>query len=630
MYVVGTAGHVDHGKSTLVKALTGIDPDRLQEEKDREMTIDLGFAWFALPDGQEISVVDVPGHERFIKNMLAGVGGIDLAMLVVAADESVMPQTREHLAILDLLQVTRGIAVLTKADLAEPDWLDLVEEEVAEALRGTTLEGAPVARVSAVTGQGLDELKLLLQGLLRETSPRKDLGRPRLAVDRAFTMTGFGAVVTGTLVDGSLSTGQEVELVPSGLRGRIRGLQSHRQHVDHVGPGRRVAVNVSGIGHDDIERGQVLTLRGWLHPTRTVDVRLRLTPWSPVPLKHNLGVTFHTGTSETLARVRLLDADELKPGQEAWAQLHLSEPVAVVKGDHFVIRSSEWTLGGGRIVDAAPRRHRRHQGAVLERLGVMAEGSPRELALEALAATEPADVAAVMRQANLSREDALAHLEALAEAGDVVPLGGKGIAGGAALVSRGGWERLKQDAARVLGGYHQSYPLRPGIPREELRNRLKVASAVFSQMLPALAADGVLVEEGAMARLPDHQVRLTPEQERSAAAYIQALESSPYSPPTDSPIDPHLLSALTDQRRVVRASDTVVFAASAYDDMTERVVAHLREKEKITVADVRDLFGTSRKYALTLLEHLDQRHITRRVGDERVLVGTPGAATGAR
>jgi selenocysteine-specific elongation factor len=623
MYVIGTAGHVDHGKSTLVKALTGIDPDRLQEEKDREMTIDLGFAWFKLPDGEEISVVDVPGHERFIKNMLAGVGGIDLAMLVVAADESVMPQTREHLAILDLLQVTRGLVALTKADLVEPDWLDLVEEEVRDALRGTTLEEAPMVRVSSVTGEGLDGLKLALQDLLQETEPRKDLGRPRLAVDRAFTMTGFGAVVTGTLVDGSLSTGQEVELVPSGRQGRIRGLQSHRQHMDGVGPGRRVAVNISGISHDDIQRGQVLTLRGWLRPTRTVDVRLRLTPSSPMPVKHNLVVTFHTGTSETAARVRLLDADELKPGQEAWAQVHLSSPVAVVKGDHFVIRSSEWTLGGGRIVDPAPRRHRRHQGAVLERLEVIAEGSPEELVLAALAAAEPANLATVVRQANLSRGDALAHLSALVEARDVVALGDRGVAGGAALMSRPGWERLKQDAARILGDYHRSYPLRAGIPREELRNRLKAPAPVFSQMLPALVTDGVLVEAGAMARAPEHRVRLTPEQERTALAYVQSLESSPFSPPTDSPIDPNLLGALADQGKVVRASDTVVFSATAYDEMTRRVVTHLREKEKITVADVRDLLGTSRKYALTLLEHLDQQHITRRVGDERVLMRAP-------
>ena len=260
MYVIGTAGHVDHGKSTLVKALTGIDPDRLQEEKDREMTIELGFAWFTLPSGREISVVDVPGHERFIKNMLAGVGGIDLAMLIVAADESVMPQTREHLAILDLVQVKRGIVVLTKADTVEEEWADLVRDEVAEALRGTTLEGAPMALVSAVTGQGLPELTALIDAMLVETVRREDIGRPRLSIDRSFIMPGFGTVVTGTLLDGALTVGQEVELLPSGLRRRIRGLQSHQHRIESVGPGNRVAVNLANTTQEEAERGQALTL----------------------------------------------------------------------------------------------------------------------------------------------------------------------------------------------------------------------------------------------------------------------------------------------------------------------------------------------------------------------------------
>ena len=301
MYVIGTAGHVDHGKSTLVKALTGIDPDRLQEEKDREMTIELGFAWLTLPSGREVSVVDVPGHERFIKNMLAGVGGIDLAMLVVAADESVMPQTREHLAILDLLEVKRGLVVVTKVDTVDQDWTELVKLEVEDVLKGTSLEGASMAEVSAITGQGVPALQVLLDSMLEQTTRREDLGRPRLSIDRSFVMPGFGTVVTGTLLDGSLTVGQEVELIPSGRKRRIRGLQSHQQKVESIGPGNRVAVNLANTTQDEAGRGEVLTMTGWLRPTRIADVRIRMISNAPQPIKHNLGVTFYTGTSENLA-----------------------------------------------------------------------------------------------------------------------------------------------------------------------------------------------------------------------------------------------------------------------------------------------------------------------------------------
>ena len=619
MYVIGTAGHVDHGKSTLVKALTSIDPDRLQEEKEREMTIELGFAWLTLPSGREVSVVDVPGHERFIKNMLAGVGGMDLAMLVVAANESVMPQTREHLAILDLLRVKKGLVVLSKTDLVDDEWLGLVKLEVADTLQGSSLEGGPIAPVSAATGQGLEELKTLLDRLLKETPPRRDLGRPRLAVDRAFTMTGFGTVVTGTLLDGSLAVGQEVALVPSGQKARIRGLQAHRQRVESIGPGRRVAVNLSGVGHDDVQRGEVLTTPGWLTPVRTVSSHLRLTPWAPHGVKHNLGVTFHVGTSETGARLRLLDAEELKPGQEGWAQLHLQHPLPLVKGDSFVIRSSQWTLGGGEVVEATPRRLRRFQPAALERLEVMDQGSIRELLLQVLGSGAPVEFAALIGQANIPQEEARQELEAMAGDGAILVLGGEGVGPGSQLFSADGWSLLREQAGNYLQTYHVQYPLRPGVAREELRERLKLAGPVFPRVLARLAADGVLEEEGPLVRAVEHRVRLTQDQENQAQAFVATLEEKPYAPPSDTTIAPELLGVLIAQNRVVRVKEGVVFSADAYRQMLERVVGHLREHGKITVADVRDMFGTSRKYALPLMEYLDQQQITRRTGDERVL-----------
>ncbi|HZU78032.1 MAG TPA: selenocysteine-specific translation elongation factor, partial [Dehalococcoidia bacterium] len=293
MYVLGTAGHVDHGKSTLVEALTGIDPDRLREEKERGMTIDLGFAWLTLPNGGEVSIVDVPGHERFIKNMLAGVGGIDLALLVVAADEGVMPQTREHLAILDLLGIHSGVVALTKADLVEQDWLELVQADVEETLAGTTLQGAPIVPCSAMTGQGLPELLAAIEAALAGTPAKRDIGRPRLPIDRAFTIAGFGTVVTGTLIDGSLRVGQELVVEPGRLRTRARGLQSHRQKVESLPPGTRAAVNVAGLATEELRRGMVLTTPGWLEPTIAVDVRLQAVRDLARPVRHNAQVTFH-------------------------------------------------------------------------------------------------------------------------------------------------------------------------------------------------------------------------------------------------------------------------------------------------------------------------------------------------
>ena len=620
MYVIGTAGHVDHGKSTLVKALTGIDPDRLREEKEREMTIELGFAWLTLPSGREVSIVDVPGHERFIKNMLAGVGGIDLAMLVVAADESVMPQTREHLAILDLLRVKKGLVVLTKRDLVDDEWLELVQLELEEALQGTSLEGAPTVAVSAAKGEGLEELKEALDRLLEVTPRRADLGRPRLAVDRSFTMSGFGAVVTGTLLDGSLSVGQEVELVPSGRRGRIRGLQSHRQSIESVGPGRRVAVNLSGVSHDEVFRGDVLTTPGWLTTSRMVSVELRLTRWAPHPVRHNLGVTFHAGTSETNARVRLLDVQELKPGEQGWAQLHLERPLPLVKGDHFIIRSAQWTLGGGQVVEVSRRRYRRLQPATIQRLEVMASGSPRELLMQSLGSGPPVTFESLVSQSNLPGDEVRRELQEMVQDGSAVLLSRESVGPGSSVASMAGWAQMKEQATRFLEAYHSQYPLRQGVAREELRGRLKLASGVFPHALKRLADEGVLEEEGPLVRTPEHQPRLTPAQEQAAAGYVQTLERQPYAPPTDMAIEPELLSALVAQGRVVRVGEGIVFAAEAYREMEGRVVEHLKEHGAITVANVRDLFGTTRKYALPLMEYLDQQHITRRTGDERVLV----------
>ena len=620
MYVIGTAGHVDHGKSTLVKALTDIDPDRLPEEKEREMTVDLGFAWMTLPSGREVSIVDVPGHERLIKNMLAGVGAIDLALLIVAADESVMQQTREHLAILDILQIKRGLVVVTKTDLVDEELVELVKAEVEDVVAGTSFEGCPMLGVSAYTGAGMDELKATIDDILDQTGARRDLGRPRLPVDRCFSISGFGTVVTGTLIDGMFAVGQEVELSPSGMKGRIRGLQSHKERVDRSDPGVRLAVNLSGVARSDIERGEVVTLPGWLTSTRRVDARLRMVKGAPHALRHNAGITFHLFTSETTARVRLLDADRLAPGEEGWIQILLDDPIPMVKGDYFVLRSAEDTLGGGQVVDPNPRRrHRRFSPETIEQLMMLDQGTGEDVIYSVADQWGPCDLRTLSQRSNLSSEEALERALELAEVGDLVVLGDLGADNDAVVYSTQGWDILKGRVGVELQAYHNNYPLRRGAPTQEIRSRTGLSQSVYLRALARLVEEGWLVEEGQQVRLPDHRATLSPELEQRANGYLEALEREPYSPPTEHHPEPELLGFLIDEGKVVRVNESVVFAATAYRELTDRIVAHLQEQGSITVADVRTMFDTSRKYSLPLLEHMDQQRITRRVGDERVL-----------
>ena len=617
MHVIGTAGHVDHGKSTLIQALTGIDPDRLREEKERGMTIDLGFAWLQLPSGEEVSIVDVPGHERFIKNMLAGVGGIDLALLVVAADEGVMPQTREHLAILDLLRVNRSIVVVTKSDLVEHDYLELVMEEVREVLAPTTLADAEIVSASAHTRDGLDDLVALLDRMLQETPQRPDRGRPRLSIDRSFSISGFGTVVTGTLIDGALSMGQEVEVVPGNKRVRIRGLQSHRKAEDRILPGTRTAANVSGINADELGRGQVPTTPGWLKPTQAADVRLRMVADAPGTLRHNLQVTFHWMAAESLARVRLLDADRLEPGDEGWCQVVLETPLPLVKGDFFVVRTSVGTLGGGEIVETFARRHRRNDPELISRLEALVGGDTRDVIRNTLQTQSPITIGDLARHTALPEEQTQELVRELVEQGEAAAFGqGPSMV----LYSRHGWETLKDQARSHLDAYHRQYSLRKGASREELRSQLHVSADVFPAVVERLQAEGVLVEEGTVVRLSGHQPKLPEEARRQADELVRLLRQQPYSPPTDVKVSAEVLAYLTDEGQVVPVGDGIVYAADAYQELVDKVVAHIKEKGSITIAETRDMLGTSRKYVLPLLQSMDERHITRRVGDDRILL----------
>jgi selenocysteine-specific elongation factor len=598
-----------------VCALTGIDPDRLREEKERGMTIDLGFAWLKLPSGQELGIVDVPGHERLIKNMVAGVGGIDLVLLIVDASEGVMPQTREHLAILDLLDIKVGVVALTKKDLVDEEWLNLVKAEVEKLLKPTGLSQAPIVSVSAVTGEGLPDLVSVIGRLVALVPPKRDVGRPRLHIDRVFTMAGSGTVVTGTLVDGSLTVGQHVEIIPSGLRTRLRGLQSHKTRLDKILPGNRVGANLVGIAKSELERGDVLTSPGWLSPTTRLVAELRLIPYLRRSLKGSVTVSFHIGTTQALARVRLLEKPELSPGETTLVCLALSKPVALVESDRFIIRSSEETLGGGWVVESHSRRHRRFTPKVIQGIKDRAQGGAEEATLAILEAKQPLEYRALVAQGNLPAIELGPVVNSLIEQGKVVAVG---QGENRLLLMAAGWEHLASGVIGTLEKYHQKFPSRAGMPQAELASRLKMG-AHRQVFLHRLIDEGSIVKEGALVRLFSHQVQLTPAQQASIEAFLESLSRHPYAPPANLIPEPDLLNLLVARNQVVKVAGDVVFSASAYDGMVAKVTAHLKASGRVTVAEVRDMFHTSRKYAVALLEHLDGAKVTRRIGDERVL-----------
>ncbi len=614
MFVLGTAGHVDHGKSALIRALTGIDPDRLREEKERGMTIDLGFAWLKLPNGQEVGIVDVPGHERFIKNMLAGVGGIDIALLVVAADEGIMPQTREHVAILDLLGVRRSIVIITKKDLVDEELLDVVRLELEALLEGTSLYGSPVVAVSVITGEGLAELLAVIERVLQSAEPRKDLGRPRLLIDRVFAIAGSGTVVTGTLIDGSFRVGDEAEIQPSGLKTRIRALQTHKTRIEVAAPGARVAANLVGLATSQIERGNVLTSPGWLVPAARVDVKLRLLKEVRNPLSHGAVVSFFAGSDEALVRVHLLDREKLEPGDTAYAQLTLFKPMVLLKGDRFIVRSPVATLGGGQIVDPYATRHRRFRRSVVENLKIRSEGKIEEILMATLEVNQPLSVEQLSVKCNLSASEVAEVMERLSLAGKVVSVGSQKDT---LLFTAEGWGGFVRKASAILEQYHRRFPTRPGMPKGELNSRLQLTS--HSPALSRLFEDGVLIDEGTFVHLPGHTIQLSEQQQKEIAGFLQALDENPYSPPSDVAISNDLLGLLLEQRRVVKVAEGIIFSAKAYDEMVSKVVTYIKERGKVTVAEVRDILNTSRKYALALLEHMDDSKITRRIGDARIL-----------
>ena len=608
-FVIGTAGHIDHGKSTLITALTGIDPDRLAEEKRRGMTIDLGFGRMRLPSGREIGIVDVPGHARFMRNMLAGTHGVDAVLLVVAADEGVMPQTREHLEIVDLLDLHSGIVVLSKADLVDDAWLELVTAEVREALESTSLAGARVLALSAVDGRGLDELRTELDGLLDGVESRTDKGRPRLPIDRVFTMSGFGTVVTGTLVDGTLSVGDELEVVPSGRIVRIRGLQRHNETVETASPGSRVAANIIGAEKNELARGDVLAQPHSLASTRRIDAHVRVLPSAPRALRHGAEMLLHTGTSEVGCRVVVLAGDAIEAKGEGWVQLYLERAIAAASGDRFVLRvpSPPLTLAGGSFIDVAPRKHSRHDVTVGESLDRRAAGDVMQEELRKY--PRGVTVAALLKATMAQPSD----LEAL-----------RARRMGEWLYAEEAWSAITNQAAAEVEAYHAEHPLREGMAREELRSRLRLQASSFPLVLASLVEEGNLKEVDGAIAAPGHQVAIAspggPE-----SRLLELLGAHPFAPPSlrqameESAAGQEVVRALAQRGDLVRLSDDIAFTREAYSQAVALVTDQIATTGSVTVAQVRDRMGASRKPVLALLEYLDSRKVTRRVGDQRVL-----------
>ncbi len=628
--IVGTAGHIDHGKTALVKALTGIDADRLEEEKRRGITIDLGFAHMELPGpGGEVlrlGFVDVPGHERFVRNMLAGVGGIDVVLLVIAADESIKPQTREHLDILQLLGLQRGITVLTKSDAVDRDTLDVVRLEVEEFLRGTFLGGpsSSMVAVSSLTGEGLDELKQALTHAVGAVSARDAQALARLPIDRVFTMKGFGTVVTGTLVGGTIRKEQELEAFPSGRLVRVRGVQVHGKPADRAVAGERTALNLAGASTDDLSRGMTLAPPATLVATRRIDVRLRLLPSAPRPLKDRARLHFHAHTMETVAQVVLYQAKQIVPGDEGFAQLRLPEAALLLPGDRFIMRqfSPVTTIGGGIVLDAAPIPRAPAGDTFFE---TMAGGDPALILRARIARRqhEGISLSRLIAETGWNRNVIEAKLSAAEREQQVLRIGDR-------FAETRAIEELKLDFERTLEQFHKKNPLVGGIGREQLRERLKASAEVFAVVAAALVREKRLEIAGDLVHLAGRGVAMKDEEAESkkimedafaaAGLKVPALREVMAGLKVDRTRAQKIVTLLLRDKTLIKVSEELVFHRSALAELRRQIAAYSAKSSKIDVAQFKELTGVSRKYAIPLLEYLDRERVTRRVGDERVIL----------
>ena len=628
--ILGTAGHIDHGKTSLVKALTGIDTDRLKEEKARGITIELGFAHLELPDGIRLGIVDVPGHEKFVRAMVAGVGGMDLVMLTVAADEGIMPQTREHLDILRLLGVKSGLVALTKRDLVEREWLELVTEEVRDFVTGSFLEGAPIVPVSSRSGEGLDDLRAELSRLADRADEKRRDGSFRLPVDRVFTVAGFGTVVTGTLLSGEIRVGDELELLPSGREGRVRGIQGHGVKSEQGQAGQRLAVNLQGIDLDQVHRGDVVVPRGVFRATRAVDVRLDYLASAPRELKHRATLRLHSATYEVPAQVILLDRDALQPGDSAYVQLRLKEPALLLSGDSYILRMSApaTTVAGGHVLDPFPPRRRRRSSEALELLEAFGQSEQQRTIALIIAQSLLSGITfeEILLRSGCPRKIVESALAALLSSGEALQLTREPRM----FLARAAFETLKKGLLEELAAFLDANPLKEGMGKEELKTRLPKRSdqRFFTPLLSALEREGMLVPDRDIVRLAVNSVRKNRPAEDLSGKMALFLKEGGIEPPTVKELMERFrcderavrdnLALLVRNDEVTRISSDLFYATGALNGLREKLLDHLRAKGEITPTEYRELTGLSRKFLIPLLEYFDSEKLTIRVGDKRV------------
>ncbi|HPL63809.1 MAG TPA: selenocysteine-specific translation elongation factor [Syntrophales bacterium] len=627
--ILGTAGHVDHGKTSLVKAVSGKDTDRLKEEKERGITIELGFAWTDLPSGRRVGIVDVPGHERFVKNMVAGAGGIDIVVLVIAADEGVMPQTREHLEICSLLGIRFGLIALTKIDLVDEDWLVLVQEDIREFMRGTFLEGSPILPVSTVSGKGVPEFISVLDEAIARIPDRADTGFLRLPVDRVFTLKGFGTVVTGTLISGRISLGDNVDILPGMLSARVRGIQIHNENAPAAERGQRTAVNLQGVERSAVQRGDWVCRPGVLEPSRRIDAAFIHLGSAPRPLKNRSLVRFHSGTAETISRIILLDRDQIEPGKEAFAQILFESPVVAMSGDRFVVRSYSpvRTIGGGWVLDPLPGKHKRNSGRVLQDMDTLERGADLEKALVILdrAGFAGASETRLSVRAGLHPEKTREAIRRLLAEKKAVRI----ESDGERFVSASVYRDLQESLVATVKAYQARFPLKPGLSKEELKSvRGAPDPRLFNAALRDLENGRRILVEKDMVRTPDHRVELGTELQEIREKVLRIYLEAGATPPSvrdvlerferkQSVMD--VLNVMLKEEKLVKISEDMFFHREALEKLKSSYGDLLKKKGKAAPPDFREITGLSRKYIIPLMEYFDSAKFTIRVGDYRVL-----------
>lgn len=627
--VIGTAGHIDHGKTSLVKALTGTDTDRLKEEKERGITIELGFAELTL-DNIHAGIVDVPGHERFVKNMLAGVGGIDLVMLIIAADEGVMPQTREHLSICRLLGIKTGLVVLTKTDLVEPEWVELVTDDIQDFVKGTFLEEKPIVPVSAHTGDGLENLEKTLHEIANQTPAKSETGIFRIPIDRVFTMRGFGVVITGTLFSGSVAVGEQVEVYPKALQARVRGLQVHGEPVEKSTAGLRTAVNLQGLERTEVFRGDIIGHRGELKTTYMLDVHLEHLADAPRPLKTRNRIRFHAGTAEIMGRISLIGRDVLEPGDSTFAQIRLEEPIVVLPRDRFVIRSYSpiITIGGGEILDIMPRKHRRLRSSSIDHLKSLYQGDETERLLILLrdSRLNGVELEDITGRLTLKPSDIQKTIQELSAHGEVQIIDQANFFS----MTTSHFNTAQNDILSFLSDYHAENPLRTGAPREEVRGKSGgINEKIFAAALKHLSESNEIVENGAILRLASHSVEIDETLGEVKTKLETIFKNAHFQPPSVDDAfslnggkgnsNQNALQILIDEGALLRLKDNIIYHENALSEAEKFLREHLSQNNEITAAEFRDLLGITRKHAIPLLEYFDTARITLRVGDKRVI-----------